>query len=392
MGLTPTPTRLFAYNGTRIPQHGALDIWTRWKPHNQRPRCLHTRWYIADTQGPAILGLPASQRLGVVTMNCAVRLRTSPSQHQQADTATSTQKELPLIQSAADLQRKFPDRFEGIGCFAGKYHITLKADVNPVIHPPCKCPIVMKPHVQAELECLEHLEVICKVDEPTDWVSSLAYAWKPNGKVRACLNAKELNNCIKRDHHRTPTVEEITHNFAGSTVFTKVDGTASYYCVELDEESQLLTTFNSPSGRYCFRRLPPGLICSQDIFQKKIDQILEQCTGVIGIADDFCIHRKDIHEHNKRLHHFMEVAAHVNLCLTLTNAVLHKDRYLSLDMSMMNMAAIQTLQRLKLSMPCPIQPPEPSFRSSSVWSPGWLLSYPTCLRTLQHSENFSIKS
>ena len=275
-GLTPTPTRLFAYNGTRIPQHGALDVWIRWKPHNQRPRCLRTRWYIADTRGPAILGLPTSQRLGVVTMNCAVCLRTSPSQHQQADTATSTQKELPLIRSAADLQREFPDCFEGIGRFAGKYHITLKADVKPVIHPPCKCPIAMKPHVQAELECLERLEVIRKVDEPTDWVSSLTYAWKPNGKVRACLNAKELNNCIKRDHHRTPTVEEITHNFAGSTVFTKVDGTASYYCVELDEESQLLTTFNSPFGRYCFRRLPPGLICSQDIFQKKINQILEQ--------------------------------------------------------------------------------------------------------------------
>ena len=35
MGLTPTPTRLFACNSTRIPQHGALDIWTRWKPHSQ---------------------------------------------------------------------------------------------------------------------------------------------------------------------------------------------------------------------------------------------------------------------------------------------------------------------------------------------------------------------
>ena len=27
-GLTPTPTRLTTYNGTRIPQHGALDTWT----------------------------------------------------------------------------------------------------------------------------------------------------------------------------------------------------------------------------------------------------------------------------------------------------------------------------------------------------------------------------
>ena len=242
-------------------------------------------------------------------MNCAVHLKTSPSQWQQVNNEpTSSQQKLPLIQNTADLQREFPDCFEGIGRFTGKYHITLKPDVRPIIHPPRKCPIVMRPHVQAELECLECLEVICEVDEPTDWVSSLAYAWKPNGRVRACLDAKELNNCIKRDHHRTPTVEEITHNFAGSTVFSKVDSTASYYCVELDDASQLLTTFNSPFGQYCFRHLPPELFCSQDIFQKKIDQILEQCTGVIGTANDFCIHGKDLQEHNIRLHHFMQVA------------------------------------------------------------------------------------
>ena len=182
-------------------------------------------------------------------MNCAVHLKTFLSQQQQVNNEpTSSQQKLPLILNTADLQREFPDHFEGIGHFTGKYHITLKPDARPIIHPPQKCPIAMRPHMQAELERLEHLEVIRKVDEPTDWVSSLAYAWKPNGRVRACLDAKELNNCIKRDHHRTPTVEEITHNFAGSTVFSKVDETASYYCVELDDASQLLTTFNSPFG------------------------------------------------------------------------------------------------------------------------------------------------
>ena len=149
-GLTSTQTRLTAYNGTQIQQHGALDTWTRWKPHNKRPQHLRTRWYVADTQGPAIMGLPSSQRLGVVTMNCAVHLKTSPSQWQQVNNEpTSSQQKLPLIQNTADLQREFPDRFEGIGRFTGKYHITLKPDVRPIIHPPRKCPIAMRPHMQA---------------------------------------------------------------------------------------------------------------------------------------------------------------------------------------------------------------------------------------------------
>ena len=327
LGLTQTQTRLFAYNGTRIPQHGALDTWTRWKPPDHRPRCLRTRWYIADTDGPAILGLPASQKLGVVIMNCAVHSGAPFPQHQHVnEKPATTAQELPIIKDLEGLRQEYPDRFEGIGCFSGKYHITLKPDAKPVIHAPRKCPIAMRPHVKAELDRLEGLKVIRKVDEPTDWVSSLVYAWKPNGKVRACLNAKELNSSIKRDHHRTPTVEEITHNFAGSTIFTKVDGTASYYCVELDEESQLLTTFTSPFGRYCFQRLPPGLVCSQDIFQKKIDQILEQCTGVIGIADDFCIHGKDVKEHNDRLHHFMKIARKCGLVLNIDKCSVAQQR------------------------------------------------------------------
>ena len=55
-----------------------------------------------------------------------------------------------------------------------------------------------------------------------------------------------------RDHYKTPTVEEITHLLAGSRKFTKGDGTSSYLCIVLDYESSLLTTFNTPWGRYRF--------------------------------------------------------------------------------------------------------------------------------------------
>ena len=58
-------------------------------------------------------------------------------------------------------------------------------------------------------------------------------------------------------------------------------------------------------GRYRFIRLPFGLICSQDIFQRMMDQILEHCEGVIGIAEDVVVHGKDDEEHNRRLHNLM---------------------------------------------------------------------------------------
>ena len=33
-----------------------------------------SKWYVADTPGPAILGLPACESLQVITLNCAVHI------------------------------------------------------------------------------------------------------------------------------------------------------------------------------------------------------------------------------------------------------------------------------------------------------------------------------
>ena len=45
---------------------------------------------------------------------------------------------------------------------------------------------------------------------------------------------------------QTPSVEEITHELAGSTYFTKLDATSSYLCIVLNYELSVLTTFNTP--------------------------------------------------------------------------------------------------------------------------------------------------
>ena len=57
------------------------------------------------------------------------------------------------------------------------------------------------------------LGVITPVDEPTDWVSSVAYAWKASGEVCLCLDPHDFNKVIHRDHHSTPTVDEVDHEF-----------------------------------------------------------------------------------------------------------------------------------------------------------------------------------
>ena len=173
-----------------------------------------------------------------------------------------------------------------------------EARLWPFIDPPRKCSIHLKEKLKCELKKMEKQGVIRKVSEHTDWCSSLAYSVKKDGSFRICIDPQKLNQALKWCPHKVPTLEELNPQFAGSTVFSKLDAKAGYWSVHLDPDSQLITTFRTPFGRYCWTRLPFGLRVSQDIFQARMDKILEDLPGVVGITDDVCVHGKDEEEHD----------------------------------------------------------------------------------------------
>ena len=210
------------------------------------------------------------------------------------------------ITTKEDLRKIYPDRFEGIGNFDGEFHITTGRNVTPVVHAPRKCSIHMREEIKSELENMQSLGDIKRVNQPTDCVSSIVYSRKASGQLRICLDPKDLNKAVKRSLYRTPNLDKVTQKLAGATLFSKLD--ARHWSVSLDEESRLKTTFNSPFGRFCFTRLPFGLNLSQDVFQERMDNILEHCTGTMSVADDVGVFGKDEAEHDANLHNLMKTA------------------------------------------------------------------------------------
>ena len=93
---------------------------------------------------------------------------------------------------------------------------------------------------------MECMGVITHVDQPRDWVSSITYILKANGKLCLCLDPHDINEAICHDHHKTPTVEEVAHEFVHSCYFTKLDAHHGYWSIVLDQESSLLTNLQQP--------------------------------------------------------------------------------------------------------------------------------------------------
>jgi hypothetical protein len=134
----------------------------------------------------------------------------------------------------------------------------------------------------------------------TEWVNSFVVVDKGKGKgLRICLDPRQLNIAIKREHYYTRTVDDIAPKLAGATHFSVVDARSGYWMIGLDEESSLLTTFSTPYGRFKFNRLPFGLVVSQDIFQRKMDKLFGQLPGITGIADDLVVYGVGEANHNR---------------------------------------------------------------------------------------------
>ncbi|XP_035676225.1 uncharacterized protein K02A2.6-like [Branchiostoma floridae] len=311
--LTPSKTILSAYGGDKIPHLGKTTISGKHK--GREVKCT---FFVTKSKGPSILGLAACQQLGIITIH---EIQATPEDGKIKETVPI--KDRPAIHNKEQLIKMYPECFDDkVGCFEEEYHITVDPDVEPVIHPPRRVPLELREKLKKQLEEMTKKGVISEVTQPTDWVNSIVIKEKPNGKLRICLDPRDLNLALKRNHYPTPTLEEITPSLAGAKVFSKLDASNGYWNIKIDEESSLLTTFNTPYGRFKFNRLPFGLKVSQDVFQRKIDETYRGCKGAIGIADDIQVYGKTDDDHDFHLHEAMEKTRQAGIKLNASKCII----------------------------------------------------------------------
>ncbi|CAC5423835.1 unnamed protein product [Mytilus coruscus] len=281
--LSKTSTSLTSYSGDKLKVVGKCSL------HLKDKNC---EFFVTDTNQSPLLGFKASHELGLIHVIMTV----------QTD--------------VDDPVKSFPKVFTGLGCLEKPYHIKIDSSVNPVINPPRKIPAALREKLKGTLKEMEDKEVIRKVDEPTDWVNSLVVVEKPKtGKLRICLDSRNLNKAIKREHFALPTIEDITTRLTGAKYLSKLDCNNGYWQLRMDKESQLLTTFNSPFGRYCFLRMPFGIKSAQEVFQKRVSQLFENLKGVETDIDDILVWGTTRKEHDDRLHSVLNRCQEVGLTL-----------------------------------------------------------------------------
>ena len=322
--LKKTKKILVMYNKTKIKPLGQIKIRINNPKNGRRYRICFL--VVPDGVSNPLLGWSAMKQMQLVTVNEQNVMLAEETQsiinHENVMLADTEVKPLTIGQ----LEQEFPEVFKGLGKLQGQYNIEIDPDVTPVVHAPRKVPVALKSKLKTELKRLENEDIITQIkDEATPWVNSIVIVDKPN-KTRICLDPKDLNRAIKRRHYPMPTIDDILPELHDAKIFSVMDAKDGFCQVELTEESSKLTTFNTPYGRYRWKRMPFGLKSSPEEYQRRQDQVLEGLEGVRAVADDILIvgqgstTEEAIENHNENLRNLMKRCQEKNLKLNKDKA------------------------------------------------------------------------
>lgn len=158
----------------------------------------------------------------------------------------------------------------------------------------------------AEVDRLVRLDIIERIDDTTEWVSPIVVVSKPNNEIRLCVDYTHLNRAVIRPYFPMPKIESSLARIKEARIFSKIDANKGFYQIRLSPESQLLTCFICPFGRFIFKRLPFGISCAPEYFVSKFNMVLDGIENCISHVDDILIFGKNKVEHDVALNRVLE--------------------------------------------------------------------------------------
>ena len=155
--------------------------------------------------------------------------------------------------------------------FAWSYHDKPGLDASIVEHKlPLKpeCPPVkqklrrMRPDMSLKIreEVKKQFDVgFLAVAKYPQWVANIVPVPKKDGKVRMCVDYRDLNRANPKDDFPLPHIDVLVDNTAQHSFFSFVDGYSGYNQIKMAPEDMEKTTFITPWGTFCYKVMSFGL-------------------------------------------------------------------------------------------------------------------------------------
>ncbi len=197
-------------------------------------------------------------------------------------------------------------------CESGECKIVLSEGAKVVNIPPRNLPVHIREKVEVEIRKLLDADIIEECDE--EWSSPIVPIKKKDGTIRLCVDYREVNAQTPLRRFWLPSLREIMDKVGPSAVLSKLDLTAGFHQVKMEEGSKKYTTFSCPLGKFWFKRMPFGLKNAPAIFQSIIERVLRPVSDVsCNYIDDVVVYSESWEKHVSDLSSVLRVLSEAGL-------------------------------------------------------------------------------
>ena len=113
-----------------------------------------------------------------------------------------------------------------------------------------------------------------EVVEDTQWLANIVPVPKKYGKVRMCVDYRDLNKACPKDDFPLPYIDALVDSAASSAMYSFMDGFAGYNQIMMAVIDKLKTSFTTEWGVYCYLVMPFGLKNTGATYQRMATALL----------------------------------------------------------------------------------------------------------------------
>ncbi|XP_072060327.1 uncharacterized protein [Arachis hypogaea] len=161
-----------------------------------------------------------------------------------------------------------------------EHRLALKLNARPMKQTPRHFAPKINVKIKEEIECLIKAKSI-RTASYVEWVLNIVPVMKKNGKLRVCIDFRDLNNASLKDEYFMPIADMLINSAAENEILSFMDGYSGYNQIFITEDDVAKTAFRCPGalGTYEWVVMPSGLKNAGATYQRAMNAIFHEFIG-----------------------------------------------------------------------------------------------------------------
>src|SRR3954466_5788260 len=152
------------------------------------------------------------------------------------------------------------------------HQLNINPEKKPFKQPQRRFRPAMMEAIEAEVKKLIESGFIREEQHP-DWVANIVPVAKKNGKIRICIDFRNLNDACPKDEFPLPIMDVMIDNTCGFERMSFMDGFSGCNQIKMFPADEKHTSFRTPLGVYCYTVMAFGLKNAGATYQRAMDKI-----------------------------------------------------------------------------------------------------------------------